>query len=132
MPNISKSTEGSPDAQDAAPDAQGNAANAQGNTANAQGDATLRRLHLLYAGEVQGVGFRWASRLTAERLGCTGWVRNEPDGTVTQELQGTDDQIAAYFGAFARVYAAHPIKYVIAEKSDIDVVEGEANFRVRF
>ena len=87
MPNISKSTEGAPDAQ---------------------GDATLRRLHLVYAGEVQGVGFRWASRLTAERLGCTGWVRNEPDGTVTQELQGTDDQIAAYFGAFAREKGRDP------------------------
>jgi acylphosphatase len=90
------------------------------------------RKHFVFCGTVQGVGFRYRAHKAAEMTGCTGWVRNEPDGTVTQELQGTDDQIAAYFGAFARVYAAHPIKYVIAEKSDIDVMEGEANFRVRF
>ena len=96
------------------------------------GSGALRRLHLSYAGEVQGVGFRWASKLTAERVGCTGWVRNEPDGTVTQELQGTPDQIATYFGAFSRVFAAHPIEYVIAEKSDIPPIEDERMFTVRF
>ena len=96
------------------------------------GSGALRRLRLSYAGEVQGVGCRWASKLTAERVGGTGWVRNEPDGTVTQELQGTPDQIATYFGAFSRVFAAHPIEYVIAEKSDISPIEDERMFTVRF
>ena len=42
-----------------------------------------------FRGEVQGVGFRWTSQLVADRVGCTGWVRNEDDGTVSSELQGT-------------------------------------------
>jgi len=39
-------------------------------------------------GRVQGVGFRYALRGEAERLGITGWVRNRADGTVQALLQG--------------------------------------------
>ena len=39
-------------------------------------------------GRVQGVGFRYALRDEAERLGLTGWVRNAPDGSVEALLQG--------------------------------------------
>ena len=35
-------------------------------------------------------------------------------------------------GAFSRVFAAHPIEYVIAEKSDISPIEDERMFTVRF
>ena len=39
-------------------------------------------------GHVQGVGFRFALRDEAERLGVTGWVRNCADGSVEALLQG--------------------------------------------
>ena len=32
-------------------------------------------------------------RNTPQMLGVTGWVRNEPDGSVLLEVQGTDEQI---------------------------------------
>ena len=37
------------------------------------GDApeSLRRLRLRFRGEVQGVGFRWTSRIVADKTGCT-------------------------------------------------------------
>lgn len=53
---------------------------------------TIRR-HIVFKGEVQGVGFRWRARNAAEAAGCTGWVRNEWDGSVTMEIQGTEYQI---------------------------------------
>ena len=93
--------------------------------------AALRRLHLVFRGQVQGVGIRWTSQIKARKVGCTGWVHNERDGSVTMELQGTDDQIARYFGEFGRAYARYPIDYVIDDKKDIPVVDGEADFVVR-
>ena len=52
----------------------------------------IRRRFVFY-GRVQGVGFRWRARTAADAMGCTGWVRNEYDGSVTMEIQGSDEQI---------------------------------------
>jgi acylphosphatase len=51
------------------------------------------RRRLRFLGAVQGVGFRWRARHAAEAVGATGWVQNNPDGSVTMELQGTESQI---------------------------------------
>ena len=53
----------------------------------------LLRKRLVFEGLVQGVGFRWRARHAAEVVGATGWVQNNPDGSVTMELQGTEAQI---------------------------------------
>ena len=46
-------------------------------------------------GRVQGVSFRWYTREQAVRLGVSGWVRNDPDGTVRLEVQGAPDAVEA-------------------------------------
>ncbi len=92
----------------------------------------IRRLKLSFMGEVQGVGFRWTAQRVARDVGTTGWVKNEYDGSVSMELQGTDAQIAAFFGGFNHAYSRWPIDYVIVDKDEIDVVKGENEFRVRF
>ena len=51
------------------------------------------RRHIIFRGSVQGVGFRWRARHAAELYGCTGWVRNEGDGSVSMEIQGTGEAI---------------------------------------
>ena len=51
------------------------------------------RRRLRFLGAVQGVGFRWRACHAADGVGATGWVRNEPDGSVTMEIQGTEAQI---------------------------------------
>lgn len=94
--------------------------------------ARIRRVHMHFVGEVQGVGFRWTARKIATDLGLAGWVRNEPDGSVSMELQGTTGDIGCYFTLFDRSYARYPIRYVINEKEDIEPVPGERDFRVRF
>lgn len=46
-------------------------------------------------GVVQGVGFRFYCLQEAERLGVTGWVRNEYDGTVAGHFEGTPEAVEA-------------------------------------
>ena len=51
------------------------------------------RKQIIFSGHVQGVGFRYRAAKAAEMYGCTGWVRNDWDGTVSMEIQGTEEQI---------------------------------------
>ncbi len=56
----------------------------------------MARVRVSYTGRVQGVGFRATAAAIAERFDVTGWVRNEPDGSVLLEVQGTEPEIAAF------------------------------------
>ena len=49
-------------------------------------DATVR-------GRVQGVGYRYFVLRIAGRRGLTGWVANQPDGSVRCVLEGTTDEL---------------------------------------
>ena len=55
----------------------------------------IRALRINVTGRVQGVGFRYTTQQKALRLGLTGWVRNERDGSVEIMCEGTAEQIAA-------------------------------------
>ena len=65
--------------------------------------------HIIFSGRVQGVGFRFTTHRMARRHGLTGFVRNQPDGTVEMLAQGTAKDIYAcladireYFGGYLR------------------------------
>ena len=51
------------------------------------------RRRLIFYGAVQGVGFRYRARHAAALWGCTGWCRNEWDGSVTMEIQGKEEAL---------------------------------------
>ena len=53
----------------------------------------MERRQYRFFGRVQGVGFRYRAYYTASRLGLTGWVENEPDGSVLLEAQGEADDL---------------------------------------
>jgi acylphosphatase len=50
----------------------------------------LRRVQVRVLGRVQGVGYRFFVQRVARELHLTGWVRNEADGSVVLEAQGTE------------------------------------------
>ncbi len=50
----------------------------------------------IVVGAVQGVGFRYATRRVAGRLGVTGWVRNRPEGSVEVWAQADADALAEF------------------------------------
>ena len=84
------------------------------------------RRQLILTGSVQGVGLRYRASHAASMYGCTGWVRNEWDGSVTMEIQGTEENIDKVILAIERG------RYVRIENIDsrtIPLVEGESGFR---
>jgi len=44
-------------------------------------------------GRVQGVNFRAWTQVEAQGRGLGGWVRNEPDGTVSAHLEGPPEAV---------------------------------------
>jgi acylphosphatase len=47
-------------------------------------------------GTVQGVKYRATAQREAGRRGLTGWVRNEPDGTVLIDIEGDPAAVDAF------------------------------------
>ena len=50
--------------------------------------------HIIFTGQVQGIGFRFTALDIANRYRLTGMVRNLPDGTVEMIAQGPSDDVA--------------------------------------
>jgi acylphosphatase len=53
-------------------------------------------LEAVVRGRVQGVGFRWFAQREAMILGLTGWVANEPDGSVRCVATGPRATLEAF------------------------------------
>ncbi|MFZ3073394.1 MAG: acylphosphatase [Thermodesulfobacteriota bacterium] len=51
------------------------------------------RAHVVIEGLVQGVFFRDNTRETASSNGISGWVRNNPDGTVEAIFEGEEEAV---------------------------------------
>jgi len=54
------------------------------------------RLDITVQGRVQGVAFRWYTQKKALSLGLTGWVRNQPDGSVRIVAEGPRPDLEAF------------------------------------
>ena len=86
------------------------------------------RKYLKIRGFVQGVGFRYRAEHAANMIGATGWVRNDPDGAVSMEIQGTEEQIDKV------IMMINQGSYVDIQSMDakmIPLIEDEYGFRVR-
>lgn len=86
------------------------------------------RKHIIFHGSVQGVGFRYRARHAADMFGCTGWAKNEYDGTVSMEIQGEEKAIDRVIlsieaGSFVRIESM--------EVKRMELVEDERGFRTR-
>ena len=52
-----------------------------------------RIVRLAIGGRVQGVGYRYWTMATAQRLGLRGWVRNRIDGSVEALVAGDSESV---------------------------------------
>jgi acylphosphatase len=63
--------------------------------------------HVLYAGRVQGVGFRYTAARLAGRHGVAGIVRNLPTGEVELRVEDEPERVEAYLAALAEYFRAN-------------------------
>lgn len=84
------------------------------------------RKRLVFRGSVQGVGFRYRARYAAAAQGCTGWCRNDWDGSVTMEIQGEPEQIDR---VILSIQNGRWVEIRGMEARSLPVIEGERGFR---
>ena len=89
---------------------------------------TIVRKQYHFYGRVQGVGFRYVARHAASYLGVTGWVRNEYDGSVSMEAQGTPADLRQLI---AMIRDARYIEIDDLEEKNLPIEKEERQFVVR-
>ena len=86
------------------------------------------RKHIRFTGRVQGVGFRYRASYAARSLGVTGWVKNNEDGSVEMEAQGTEEQI------YRMLTMLNKDSYIVIDRMDTEKIlpeNGEQGFHVK-
>jgi acylphosphatase len=79
---------------------------------------------------VQGVGFRYFTRRTAQALDLAGWVKNLPDGTVEAVIEGPRTDVETALAELRQGPAGSRVDRVQVERQDY---RGEfEGFGVRF
>lgn len=63
------------------------------------------RMRVIFTGHVQGVGFRATTRSLAANWPISGFVRNEPDGSVYMEAQGSKEAILGLLQGLRKQFA---------------------------
>lgn len=89
----------------------------------------LKRYRLRFYGMVQGVGFRYTATHAANMYRLTGYVKNEYDGSVTCEVQGSESDIEQFIAVINRG------RFIEIERIDKTVLEldgEERSFEVKF
>jgi len=84
------------------------------------------RRRIVVRGRVQGVGFRWFVRDTAQGLGLVGWVRNLPDGrSVEAVAEGSVSQLDRLEEAMhAGPPGSHVAEYTVSPATPGGVLAG--------
>ena len=92
--------------------------------------ADFKRVHVFFSGIVQGVGFRYTSRMLAFQLKLTGWVKNLWDGRVEIVAEGPETNLKKLINDLRNDYFRRYIKNVDTEWSE---PTGEFDsFKVKF
>lgn len=56
----------------------------------------MKSCRIVVYGQVQGVFFRRSAKEEADKFGLTGWIRNEPDGSVRALVVGPKDKLEEF------------------------------------
>ena len=66
-----------------------------------------KSVHAIYAGSVQGVGFRFSAERAATSLGLKGWVKNLGDGRVEIVCEGKEEVLKEFINKIDSVFKTY-------------------------
>lgn len=91
---------------------------------------TAQRIHVLFKGRVQGVGFRYTAERISHEIGVTGWVRNLPGGDVEMVAEGTKEELACLLD---RIKGSEVGRHIVKASVEWQAARNEfKEFRVEF
>lgn len=91
-------------------------------------ESTQASVIVRVVGRVQSVGFRYWTQREAAALLLRGWVRNEPDGTVSAALAGSEQAVNEMLRRLHDGPPGAAVTSVTARPVDLDA--GLAGFRI--
>ncbi len=85
--------------------------------------------HVIFTGQVQGVGFRFTAHRMAGRHQLTGFVRNLSDGSVEMLAQGSADDIEQCISDIRESFPGHVQEVAV---NDVPIDPKRTDFRITF
>jgi len=81
----------------------------------------------IFYGQVQGIGFRDAAKMFAEKFNIFGWVENNDNGSVTLAAEGVEENIESLINNL-KDYFQDNIENI---KESIEKDEGLIDFKIK-
>ena len=88
----------------------------------------MKHLNIRVSGRVQGVGFRYSALMAARSFDLKGFARNEPDGSVYIEAEGTELGLGLFLDWCRRGPGHGRVDKVSQAESNI---QGYMEFRIK-
>jgi acylphosphatase len=88
-----------------------------------------KRMHILYSGRVQGVGFRFTAESMAIQSGIQGWVKNLGDGRVEIVAEAEEAALKDFLNKIRQSFS----RYI--QEEDLrwsEAVDEFHDFQIRF
>lgn len=91
----------------------------------------VERVRYRFIGHVQHRGFRFACFSAARFADATGWVRNERDGTVTAEVQGSGAAQLRFVQRLTEIVPGFGNDWSVGTERSVPTLDEERDFLVR-
>ena len=88
----------------------------------------MEKLRMNVQGRVQGVGFRYMTKMVADQLGVTGSVRNEDDGSVSITAIAPEDIMETFIKKSKILPVQRDVTYVDIQEDPL--LEETEQFKV--
>lgn len=69
-----------------------------------------KQIHVIFSGQVQGVGFRFTTESIASQLGLSGWVKNIRGGDVEVLAEGEEAALKDMVSRLEEQFSAYIVK----------------------